>query len=121
MNFLLVALGGGLGSLARYLMGQKWNTGKAQLPVGTWMSNIFGSLLLAILFVLYDKEMIPSHIWYLGGIGFSGAYTTFSTFSKETIHLVENRQYRLALWYVLSSLLIGLATVMIILLLFMDI
>ncbi len=120
MNFLFVAIGGGLGAIIRSIVGNRWNTGSLHFPKGTWVANISGSLLLALLISLHVHERISEGLWLFAGVGFCGAYTTFSTFGKETVHLILEGHIKKALLYVLSSLLFSLTTVVIVFLLFLK-
>ncbi|GAA0589013.1 fluoride efflux transporter CrcB [Virgibacillus siamensis] len=104
MNFLLVAIGGFFGSMARFFIVQK--TGKR--PIGTWIANTLGSVLLAALLRFYLNGHLPDWFWHLAGAGFSGAFTTFSTFGNETLQLVLAQKYKTAALYVFGSLAITL-------------
>jgi len=109
VNVLFVALGGTMGALARYgigvWVGSRWSHG---FPVGTFLINISGSFILGLLNVFILERTILSPEWRLGlGVGFLGAFTTFSTFTYETIVLIEEGNYLLALGYVTGSVLIG--------------
>lgn len=99
MNFLLVALGGCVGSMLRFYISMRFN----KKLLGTMIANITGSILLAWLVGLYASGELSQQIWLIAGVGFSGAYTTFSTFSHETLNLLSNRQFLAAACYVLSS------------------
>ncbi|QHE53469.1 fluoride efflux transporter CrcB [Pontibacillus sp. HMF3514] len=114
MNFLLVALGGGLGAIIRSIISNRWNTGSFHFPKGTWIANISGSLLLALFISLHIKERLSEEFWLFAGVGFCGAYTTFSTFGKETVHLIIEGHIKKAMLYVLSSLLFSLASVIVV-------
>jgi fluoride exporter len=108
-NLLLVMLGGALGSLARYGVG----LGAAQLfgptfPIGTMFINITGSFVLGVLVSLSGPMAIGPNTRLLLATGFCGAYTTFSTFSVETLNLMEKGSYGLALVYLLGNLLGGI-------------
>lgn len=106
---LFICLGGVLGTLSRYYLG-KWITSQRSFmfPLGTWVINITGSLLLGVLFALHLQNSFPDWIWGMFGIGFCGAYTTFSTFGVETISLIESGKLKLGALYVISSVLFGL-------------
>ncbi|WP_257348871.1 fluoride efflux transporter CrcB [Pseudalkalibacillus decolorationis] len=109
----LIGLGGAFGAYARYSTGiliKKYGSGS--FPYGTWIVNIAGSLILGVLTSLFLSGEISDGTWYFSGVGFCGAFTTFSTFSYETIQLLQEEKYRIALTYVMSSVIIGgLATV----------
>jgi CrcB protein len=105
----LVGLGGVLGTLLRYYLG-KWialRTG-TDFPWATWVINLSGSLFLGILFTLFNRELISIQLWWMLGVGFCGAYTTFSTFGYQTQQLIEKQQLLRAAVYMLSSIIIGL-------------
>jgi CrcB protein len=104
-DLLLVMVGGALGSLARYGVG----LGAAQLfgstfPLGTMLINISGSFLLGVLVSLSGPMAISSGTRLFLGTGFCGGYTTLSTFSVETLNLMEKGSYGWALVYLLGNL-----------------
>lgn len=111
----LLTLGGALGTNARYWLGewigrQSW----AQLfPWKTVLVNVSGSLLLGFVAAWAKDRISPEQkqLFLLVGVGFCGGYTTFSTFSLETLKLVENGRGWLALGNVLVSVVAGLAAV----------
>lgn len=98
----LLLLGGGCGANARYWIGtlfvsREWST---HFPWHTFLINIAGSLLLGMIGVSCRNR--PE--WFLLlGTGFCGGFTTFSTFSIETLHMLEKGRTASALVYVLGS------------------
>jgi len=110
MEYLMIGLGGILGANARYLVGG-WVTQRlgVQFPWGTFLINLSGSLVLG-LFVAYMARHPASHYPRLFfAVGFLGAYTTFSTFSVESLQLIQNGRFPVALSYIVSSAALGLA------------
>jgi fluoride exporter len=107
--FLVVAAGGIVGAPARYLLDQ-FVTGRtgAGLPWGTMVINLSGSLLLGFLTGLTLAGHLPPTAKALLGTGFCGAYTTFSTFTFETVRLMQNGRFLGAAGNVLVSVAIGL-------------
>jgi fluoride exporter len=110
MNIALVLLGGALGALARFelgnFVGTRWNHG---FPLGTFIINILGCFLLGMINVFVLERTILSPEWRIGlGVGFMGAFTTFSTFSYETVVLLEEGSHLLAFGYVSLSMFVGL-------------
>ena len=105
---LLAGIGGIFGAILRFLLG-KWITRKTsgKLPLGTWIINLSGSFVLGLLAVLHLGEFIPDWFWFLCGTGFLGAYTTFSTFGYETIQMFQKRETKNAVFYVTSSVMLG--------------
>jgi CrcB protein len=105
-----VALGSALGGASRYLLG-----GLIQrlldttFPAGTLVINVSGSLLLgAILQYAVETPTLSPEIRALLTIGFCGGYTTFSTFSYETVALFEDGEWTKAVAYVAASVLLSL-------------
>lgn len=107
---LAVALGGFVGAPSRYLVDRAISARtQSDLPWGTAAVNISGSFLLG----LASGLALAHHLSPLGmallGTGFCGAYTTFSTFSFESVRLLEDGQVLEAAANVLASLALGLA------------
>ncbi|MFI5364240.1 MAG: fluoride efflux transporter CrcB [Candidatus Binatia bacterium] len=104
-----VGLGGFVGANARYLLGG-WIATRfgTTFPLGTFVINITGSFVLGVIMGLLDAHLLSSTIRLAVAIGFVGAYTTFSTFSYETIRLVENGSMLLATANVFGSVIVGL-------------
>lgn len=112
MTFLYIAIGGFFGSILRFFISNQFN----KHILATWVANITGSLLLALLLRLNITGMLPDVLWLLCGVGFCGAYTTFSTFGNETIQLILAKKYRTATYYVSSSFIVSIILVGIVLL-----
>lgn len=112
--YLLVGLGGFVGAVARFLIG-RWAGAlvDTRFPVGTFIINISGSFLLGILGTLVADRVLPSSdaLRLALGIGFLGAFTTFSTFELETHALLEDGSWLLAAINMIASLVLGLLAV----------
>ncbi|WP_081755814.1 CrcB family protein [Paucisalibacillus sp. EB02] len=111
MNFIIVALGGFVGSVLRFYISIKLD----KRLLGTWIANISGSILLAFFIYYYSVGMLNNTLWLFLGIGLCGSYTTFSTFGNETLQLIMNNKLKHAIGYIISSLLVSLLSVGIIL------
>ncbi len=103
-----IAAGGAVGALFRYWVsiGVHKFAG-ADFPYGTLTVNVSGSLLMGVLYVLFIERMDVDPLWR-GAllIGLLGAFTTFSTFSMETLNLVENGEPLRALVNVAASVIL---------------
>jgi len=109
---LAIALGGMLGTPARYAVGRVVHVAPDSFPWSTFLVNISGSLVLGVVLTLIIERWPPSrYLRSFAAIGFLGAYTTFSTYMVETDLLLKDGQPGVALAYVLGSLVVGLAAV----------
>jgi len=109
MTFVLVLLGGMVGAPTRYLTDLLVQSRHdSRMPWGTFTVNIAGSFVLGLMAGLSSAGHAPSWVETLVGTGFCGALTTFSTFSFETVRLVEGGHRLTALLNVVLSLATGL-------------
>lgn len=106
----VVAVGGGLGSVARYGLARAWATPAGGFPWATFTTNVLGSLLLGALMVCVVEVWPPSRYRrpFLG-VGILGGFTTFSTYMNETRGLIATGHLAIADAYALTSLIAGLA------------
>ncbi|UTW64463.1 fluoride efflux transporter CrcB [bacterium SCSIO 12741] len=113
-SILLVFLGGGLGSVSRYLVA--WLISQrfeSVYSIGTLTVNIVGSLLLGLVVGGLSKYQLTNHhLSYLLAIGFCGGFTTFSTFSYENALLLKAGQYGPFALYAGGSLILGIGALM---------
>lgn len=113
-NFSIIAfifLGGGLGSLARYGVGKMalllYSNGK--FPLGTLLANTLACLILGVTLMLYKDRMLENEwVRYFVIIGFCGGFSTFSTFSLDTVKLFSEGFYTLGMLNILVSLALGI-------------
>jgi CrcB protein len=110
-RYLLIAVFGALGAMSRYAVdGWVSNTTRGQFPWGTLAVNVAGSFALGIVVELTTSRLLPHPNWRIAlGIGFLGAFTTFSTFTYETVRLAEDSAYGLAVFNVAAMTTLGLA------------
>ncbi|MGP4076676.1 fluoride efflux transporter CrcB [Halobacillus sp. K22] len=108
MSIFLVFIGGMAGAVARFEVSNLLNN-KSDYPLGTAVSNISGGVLLGILIRLQELVGLEEWLWLLLATGFCGGYTTYSTFSYEIFHLLEQGQWKKGLLYAGSSLILTVA------------
>ena len=108
--WLAVAVGGAIGSVFRYSIGQLTTNVLGTTPVlATFTVNVSGSFLLGIFYTLCNDRLVTSiELRVLIGVGLIGGYTTFSTFSFETIRLIESGESIKAITNILTNLLFGI-------------
>ncbi len=109
LTVLFVAIGGAAGAMARYglsyIVSQKI---KMIFPWGTFWVNIIGCFFIGIVFELSERSTISSHTRALIAVGFLGSFTTFSTFTLETVNLMRGHELLLALANIGLSIISGL-------------
>jgi len=103
-TWLSIFIGGGIGSLCRYGIGRLIST--EGFPLGTLTANVLACLILGFLMGLEARKGFSNNYSLLLMTGFCGGFSTFSTFSAESLKLLEQSHYGTALSYILSSLLI---------------
>ena len=107
MLILGIAIAGAVGAPARYLLdGYVQARARDGIPLGTLVINVTGSLVLGFLTGLAHYHAFPATPKTVLGTGFCGAYTTFSTFTYETVRLAEEHEMPSAVKYVIASVLL---------------
>ena len=104
MTYLAISIGAVMGANARFLVGL-WVADRlgTSFPYGTFVINVTGSFVIGIVLTLSTEHLVPDWFRPLLAIGFLGAYTTFSTFSYETLSLVQNGAWVSALVNIVAS------------------
>jgi len=111
-QLLLVFIGGGTGSMARYLLSKWLNNPNSGLPYGTFLANILGSLIIGLVLGYFAKqESISETTMLLLATGFCGGFTTFSTFTYESHLFLKSGDFLSFAVYALGSVLVGFAAV----------
>ncbi len=112
--WIFVTVGGAAGALARYWLSGWVNAAFAGFfPLGTLVVNVLGSLLLGFGMQAMEALPVSAALRTMLTIGFLGAFTTFSTFSYETVTLVRDGDWTRATLYTALSLVLGLIAVLI--------
>jgi len=108
--YLAIAMGGAAGAMSRYwLHSLVEGYNRSNFPLGTFLVNVGGSLLIGIFFVIFAEKANLDAQWRpIVVVGFLGALTTFSAFTLEALLLLEQGLYNTALFYILSSVIVCL-------------
>jgi CrcB protein len=106
-NFLLVGLGGAVGSMLRYAVAQIFRT--VSFPAATFLVNVLGCFLIGIVIAVSLRNQSFEQNWRLFlATGICGGFTTFSAFAAEGMALLQEQRIGLYLIYVAGSILLGL-------------
>ncbi len=109
LGVLLVAVGGAIGSVTRYLLGG-WVAARygASFPYGTFIINVTGSFIIGLFLAFAQDRAWLSPYWRLFfAVGFLGGYTTFSTFEYESVKLLQDGEMLLCALYMIGSVVTG--------------
>ena len=109
---ILVFIGGGFGSVARYLISKYLNNVESGIPYGTFLVNIVGSLLIGLILGLAIKnDTLSSNQTIFLATGFCGGFTTFSTFAYENHALLKSGDFMSFAIYTIASFTVGFLAV----------
>lgn len=106
-ELLFVFLGGGAGSILRYMVSRWLNT--SFFPWGTLAVNIIGCFLVSLFGTWIARQSLPTDLRLLMVVGLCGGFTTFSTFGNETMTMLRNGHLLLSFIYIFLSVAAGIA------------
>ena len=112
--YLLVGIGGALGAMTRYWAGTAIASLANGFPTATFLVNIVGSIAMGLLvgFLARTTPQFQDEIRLFVAVGIFGGFTTFSSFSLDAITLIERGDYMLAAFYIVGSVLLSVAGLM---------
>ncbi len=113
-DILFVGLGGGIGSIFRYLSSRTvvHYANEKYMFLGTFTVNVVGCFLIGLLsgwMLSHEAENQTFRLLFI--VGFCGGYTTFSTFAYENVRLIETHQWPAFFFYTFLSVIVGMAAV----------
>jgi len=108
-SFLLVGLGGALGSMARYGVTKMLAGIQVSFPIATFVVNIFGCFILGLFLGFLEKnQLVNSHLMLFLAVGFCGGFTTFAAFAYENLILFEKQLFTINFLYIILSIAVGM-------------
>ena len=112
LRLFYISVGGAVGALMRYwLSGVTQKAFNGGFPWGTLSVNLIGSLIIGFLWGMFESVVISQNMKVMIFIGLLGSFTTFSTFSLESFHLIRDGEYNLFLMNTIASFILGIALV----------
>lgn len=106
MNWIWVFIGGGVGSLCRFIVSKICLPFVQEFPLSTLLSNVFATGILAL--IVSQENVDKNHwLWYFLALGFCGGFSTFSTFSMENMLLFEQGKVHIMILNVLLSIVLS--------------
>ena len=111
-QLVLVFIGGGFGSMLRFILGKFLNNSQNGIPYGTFAANVIGSLLIGLILGFAAKnDTLTSNQTLLLATGFCGGFTTFSTFAYENHVLLKSGDFTSFAIYTIASFIVGFLAV----------
>ena len=111
-EMIAVFIGGGLGSVLRFLVNKIEIFSENNFPYSTFTSNFLGCFILGLVLGYFIKNENPNSILFVFlTVGLCGGFTTFSSFSNESLQLIQNGEILTFLAYLFSSLVVGILSV----------
>ena len=111
-EIIAVFIGGGLGSVLRFLVNKIQIVSENNFPYSTFISNFLGCFILGLVLGYFIKNENPNSILFVFlTVGLCGGFTTFSSFSNESLQLIQNGEILTFLAYLLGSLVVGILSV----------
>ena len=111
-DIILVGIGSGIGGICRYLISLFMSHAQSGFPWGTFTANVAGCLLIGLLWGVTSRfHNLSPAFSLLFMVGFCGGFTTFSTFSKEGLAMLQANNYILFLFYAIGSVILGIMAV----------
>lgn len=112
-QLILVFVGGGFGSVLRFIIGKWLNNSESGIPFGTLAANVIGSLLIGIILGLAAKNsnLLTQNQTILLATGFCGGFTTFSTFAYENHVFLKTGDFTSFALYTIASFIVGFLAV----------
>lgn len=112
-DFLAIFLGGGTGCILRYIISVALSATNQVFPIPTFICNIIGCLAIGIFYSITIKHGWTQQTMLFLTSGLCGGFTTFSTFSKDSLKLLSSNNYNVAIIYILCSIIVGLLMVIV--------
>ena len=111
-DVIIVGIGSGIGGICRYLISLTMGHAGNGFPWGTFAANVTGCLLIGLLWGVTSRfQNLSPAFSLLFMVGFCGGFTTFSTFSKEGLTMLQTNNYIFFLFYAIGSVILGIMAV----------